>query len=503
MEGLEEKIRQLEFEKKEFKQKVFNINEDLLDQFRDIIQNRVEFIKIKNSIGNLEDFVTVSTIIDLIRTTVNNKVENLERTQEDLQEYIFSLKQKISYLEGRLVTEGSPQPSGDFDNLDFLKEELLSLKEENKRIVNLLESKNTKTLVKNMALEYSKIIFRMVPIFSGETSQNDVYIFLSNCKAARQCAGEMTAAQQKEFVGLLMTRLVGRAFATLQCKEYSNLNEFERDVKKYFLPTKTLDEMITEIKNTSQLPMEDVLAYGNRLRQIAEKTKVGLAQLFGENERVGLKFHIDQTAIDTFKTKLANPVLRQHMIGSSEATLNGLIEAARRVETLAKGTEATTSTTDINSSKQTELLSKLLEKMIVNENKQAEPTNILFGKSFAHPGDFDRRPHNYNKNRYDNNRNNRYDQNFLGRQFYNDNRNRNYNRDDNPFRKKFPGNGSIRNSDNQRDQFRFNNSRQREYCEWCARLGHLEEKCRIKVEYFERSDSKNQRKGQSGSAAPQ
>lgn len=58
-------------------------------------------------------------------------------------------------------------------------------------------------MTENFALNYSKIIYRMIPFFSGEGLPNDVYIFINNCLMAKNCAGTMTAPQEKEFTKII------------------------------------------------------------------------------------------------------------------------------------------------------------------------------------------------------------------------------------------------------------------------------------------------------------
>lgn len=486
-----DQVNELNHKILEFEKNFKLINEDLIDQLREIIHDRTEFITTKNNIlesFSLSDCAATSSIVEVIISKLANKITILKNKNRENEEESLHLKNKIKNLEAD-IEQGL--------NEGLLSNENTHLKKKNttleiKSQVPLKDNKEKR----NMALEYSKVICRMVPVFTGETIANDVYVFINNCQMAKDCAGQMSPQQEGVFTKLLSSRLMGKAFSVLHTNPYNTVDDFLQDVKKHFLSTKTLDEMMTEIRSTMQTISEDVFSFGNRMRQLSEKTKAGIQQEFQENQLVGLNYHIDNTAMSAFKRNLFNPALKQHMLGVQEDNWIELIEEARRVESLFKQSEQVASSfnpvvPNMELKQQNELLTKLLNKLTLDatdnksltenqENTKGQPTNIFYSSSQNRNFKSDRPSDN--GNRFIPNRNNYHRNNFNQNNYRGQSNNRDWN-----------------NNGNQKFE---RNQNGRRYCEWCSRLGHSEDYCRIKEQYLERK-SKNSFRGQGGSTATQ
>lgn len=88
-------MSELEFKLAELENKTKFLNEDLLDQLREIIDNRTQFIDIKEKL--LSEFKLVeseltSSLVEVIRT-VGNRISNLEQQKKEQEaEKQFSSK---------------------------------------------------------------------------------------------------------------------------------------------------------------------------------------------------------------------------------------------------------------------------------------------------------------------------------------------------------------------------------------------------------------------------
>lgn len=274
--------------------------------------------------------ILISEITNLtstgIRDLISGEISVFKYTPTEETDYLFKklveiTHNKFSTQEQKILKLNETLDQKD-RQLQFTKNLLIESEE-----LSLSESaskfkKRKITEMANIGNNISKIIHQLVPIFTGEKTENiseRVDQFLTSCDIAHECLDIQNNAENLPlFLRILKTRLTGDAFELINGRDIGSMEEFREAIKNSYLRLKTLDEVLNELRNSYQKPSEDIKTYARRLEKINATAKRIVAANYNAAQSVGLNTEIDNVQSRMFKIGLSNPILKQFCLGRND-----------------------------------------------------------------------------------------------------------------------------------------------------------------------------------------
>lgn len=205
----------------------------------------------------------------------------------------------------------------------------------NKKNEGIVREQPTKVVgSNNIVMEFEKIArvtTTLVPMFNGIASPNiiaEVNQFISGCYAAKQ---QVPKEDQLKLLECIKRRLGPVPFESLQVDTITSLENLLDEIRKAYLPRKSVIKVIEEMLQIRMLPNEDVLQFSNKIKKAMEDARkiAKLSTTVGDNNK-GVEWMLELAGKKAFKQGIREPI-KQHLIMLDPPTFDELQKEALRI----------------------------------------------------------------------------------------------------------------------------------------------------------------------------
>lgn len=271
---------------------------------------------------------------------LESQIDDENKEKSELKELLQHSKLEIQNLISRIerlkeekITLIQKIESVDY-NEQSLERELLTLRTFGKISINT-NCANTQT-IEALEMAYkqvAKAIGQLIPTFTGKTHdkiESEIQSFI-NCSEI--VLESLTEEEKPLFFRILKSRFREDAFDLIQAKNINSLADLKKWLKEAYVPKKTLQDYMEELKRCAQRPGENLMEYSNRIMKLMQdcKREAGITY---QNNNGALLQNIEAEAMYAYKKGFVNKTLRYHLsfISGKSETLTDLITRAKTLE---------------------------------------------------------------------------------------------------------------------------------------------------------------------------
>lgn len=411
----------------------------------------------------LKDNSKLSEEIRLLQLDLNNKEELILRLNDQIKNISKrreSLQHEFEDLEHQIQWDISPDGKENFirwiKELNTEKEDILKKNRDLQKILEKVKKQYNLLQINIGKMEQydkiSKYLRDMVPVFIGgrtATVVSDVKQFL---RCSNLIYAKIGANDKPIFMELIRTRLGGDAADLINNATIDDMAQMEQVLSKAYIPRKSFQSLVDEMKRAIQRPGETIQEFGFRLSKLLHDCKNEAKQEYKE-ENGALYTCIEKDAMKAYKNGLSSRAIKYHLMPIKKLTLAEMIEVAEEIH-LENGQMNWTIDTGTNQNPNQSTSSPVTSN--ANRNQPNGNNNIQWARGTGGSA------------------NNGYNQGFggnNGHQYGNQRSGGGYNN-------QRSANGGFRNGGGQQN---LNNGPPLE-CRRCGRRGHVQDTCRTRQE---------------------
>lgn len=294
-----------------------------------INNTETELINTKITVKKLES--DLKNII-LERNTCKRKLESLEQSIDgDISEKgKENYKRIIETLNGEITNEKR-------ENLDLqrlIENYAKTSLQAKKTIQELTEKLNLCKVIDKIKMEqYTRIIKGIkdtIPMFSGGKSgtlTSDVKQFVSCCELIY---GKLTAEEKKQFIEIIKIKFTGDAADLMNNSTYETLEDLKDILFRAYIPKRTFQSYMDELKRSMQRPGERLEEFGLRISKLLLHCQQEARKEYNDGNSALLK-SIEKDAMKAYRMGITNSAIKYHLATSKQENLAKVMEVAEEL----------------------------------------------------------------------------------------------------------------------------------------------------------------------------